>query len=117
MQPFGSEWKVFRTYQTLAEPSATYSYPSPFSPDDEVVRIHYTVSRSSAQSITIRIFDFAMQPVRTLIQNAQRAGPREYDEIWDGNDNSGKRVANGVYFYRVEVDDAEPIWGKIFAIQ
>ncbi|MBI3004386.1 MAG: hypothetical protein HYY49_03115 [Ignavibacteriales bacterium] len=117
LQPFGSEWKVFRTYQTLAEPSATYSYPSPFSPDDEVVRIHYTVSRSSAQSITIRIFDFAMQPVRTLIQNAQRAGPREYDEIWDGNDNSGKRVANGVYFYRVEVDDAEPIWGKIFAIQ
>ncbi|MBI4428368.1 MAG: hypothetical protein HY562_04550 [Ignavibacteriales bacterium] len=115
-EPFGSEWKIFRTYRPIGSASTTYSYPSPFSPDDEVVRIHYAVP-TAFSAVTIRIFDFAMQPVRTLIRNAQRAGGREYDEIWNGLDDTGKRVANGVYFYRVEVGNEEPIWGKILAIQ
>jgi hypothetical protein len=28
-----------------------------------------------------------------------------YSEIWDGRDDSGKRVASGVYFYRLETGD------------
>lgn len=115
-EPFGKTWRIFRTYQPVENASKTYSYPLPFSPDDETVRIHYSTQGKTA-SVTIRIFDFAMQPVRTLIQNAQRGGSYEHDELWNGTDNANRRVANGVYFYRVEIEGNEPLWGKIFVLQ
>lgn len=114
--PFGSSWSIFRTYEPVQANSAkTYSFPLPFSPDDEVVRIHYSLTASS--SVTIRIFDFAMQPVKTLLQNAPRLPGREYDEIWDGKDDFGRRVSNGVFFYRLEAGVSEAQWGKIFVLQ
>ncbi|MEK6565888.1 MAG: hypothetical protein AABZ41_04180, partial [Bacteroidota bacterium] len=114
--PFGSSWSIFRTYEPVPATSAkTYSFPLPFSPDDEVVRIHYSLTASS--SVTIRIFDFAMQPVKTLLQNAPRLPGREYDEIWDGKDDFGRRVSNGVFFYRLEDGASEALWGKMFVLQ
>lgn len=115
-EPFGKTWKIFRTYQPIHATAKTYSYPLPFSPDDEPVRIHYSAQGKTA-SVTIRIFDFAMQPVRTVIQNATRSGSYEQDELWNGTDDSNRRVANGVYFYRVEIEGNEPQWGKIFVLQ
>jgi hypothetical protein len=121
--PFGSSWSILRAAQALASKSDTYAYPNPFSPDDEVVRIHYssagtgsTISSSSV-AITIRIFDFGMHLVRTLIQNAPRLAAREQDEIWDGKDNNNNQVANGVYFYQVIVNNSDPVWGKILVLQ
>jgi hypothetical protein len=58
-----------------------------------------------------------MQPVKTLIRYATRSATVEHDEIWSGKDDLDRRVANGVYFYRVEVEGNEPIWGKIFVLQ
>ena len=58
-----------------------------------------------------------MQPVRTLMQKALRQSGQEYDEIWDGKNDRQNYVANGVYFYRVEVSDESPIWGKILVIK
>lgn len=115
-EPFGKNWKIFRTFQTVGRSSKTYSYPLPFSPDDEAVRLHFSTGGKTA-AVTIRIFDFAMQPVRTLIQHAIRAGSIEHDEIWDGKDEQSRRVANGVYFYRVEVEGLDPQWGKILVLQ
>ena len=114
--PFGSSWRVFRTYQEVASTGTTYSYPLPFSPASEVVRIHYSTGGGDLP-VTIKIFDFAMQPVKTLIQNAVRSGSREHDELWDGRDDSRRRVSNGAYFYRVEIENKEPQWGKIFVLQ
>lgn len=115
-QPFGQSWKIFRTYEPVGTSRTTYSFPSPFSPGDEVVRLHYGMAGLEG-SVTIKIFDFAMLPVKTLIQNAQRSPSVEHDEIWDGRDDYGRTVPNGVYFYRVEIGGADPIWGKIYVIQ
>jgi len=114
--PFGSTWNVFRTYQPVQASGTTYSYPLPFSPSSEVVRLHYSTSGKTVP-VTIRIFDFAMQPVKTLLQNATRSGSIEHDEIWDGRDDRHGRVSNGIYFYRIEVDGGDPQWGKIFVLQ
>src|SRR3990172_6605047 len=86
----GTDRGVFRS-------GNTYSYPSPFSPDDEIVRIHYALTGSS-DVVTIRIFDFSMHPVRTLIQNAPRQSLSEYDEIWDGRTDNGSLATNGARF-------------------
>jgi len=55
--------------------------------------------------------------VKTLVQNAGRSPNSEHDEVWDGRDDYGRTVPNGVYFYRVEIGGADPIWGKIFVVQ
>jgi len=115
-QPFGSLWKVFRTAQPVGNTSTTYSYPSPFSPDDEAVRIHYSTQGKNVP-VTIRIFNYAMQSVKTLIQQAQRSGAQEHDEIWNGRDDDNTRISNGVYFYTVEVEGLEPVWGKIYVVE
>jgi ligand-binding sensor domain-containing protein len=118
LQPFGSRWRIFRTAEQIRAENRTYAYPNPFSPDDEPVRIHYSlIGKSSYSEITIRIFDYAMQPVRTLVQKATRQSGQEYDEIWDGKNDRQSYVANGVYFYRVEVNDQSPIWGKILVLK
>lgn len=115
-QPFGSSWRIFRTYEQVGSTEKTYAYPTPFSPDDEVVRIHYGTSGRTVP-VTIRIFDFAMHPVRTVIQNAIRSGTQEHDEIWDGQDDFNRKVSNGVYFYKIEVDGSTEMWGKILVLQ
>jgi hypothetical protein len=113
---FGRSWKIFRTYDPVGSSRSTYSFPAPFSPGDEVVRLHYSTSGQQG-SVTIRIYDFAMAPVKTLLQNAERSQSIEHDEIWDGLDDYGRVVSNGVYFYRIEIGDSDPIWGKIFVVQ
>jgi len=52
----------------------SYAYPNPFAPDDEPVRIHYSLKGQTAgtREVSIYVLNFSMQPVRTLIQNAPR---------------------------------------------
>ncbi len=115
-QPFGSIWSVFRTYQPVQASGKTYSFPMPFSPSSEVVRIHYSTAGKTVP-VSIRIFDFGMQPVKTLLRDASRSGSIEHDEIWDGRDDSNRRVANGVYFYQVQIGGNGTEWGKILVLQ
>jgi flagellar hook assembly protein FlgD len=114
--PWVSKWKIFRAYQNFASIEETYAAPNPFSPDDEVCRIYFKTGKSSA-SVTIKIFDFAMFPVRTVIQNASRSTPDVLWTTWDGKRDDGSQVANGVYFYRIEIDKDQTVWGKILVLQ
>lgn len=111
----GNRWTIFRAEIAVDEKTKTYAYPNPFAPRiDGNVRIRYQLPR--AASVTIRIFDFAMNPVRTLIQNEmRRAG--EDEDVWNGRTDTGARVANGVYFYSVEVAGEAPLRGKILVLE
>jgi hypothetical protein len=113
--PFGSSWTLLRASQPLASASDAYAYPNPFAPDDEVCRIHY---RTDARgTVSIKVYDFAMFHVRTVVQNAPRLPNTEFDEIWDGRTEEGKQVANGLYYIQVKVGDADPVWTKVIALQ
>lgn len=114
--PWVSKWKIFRAYQPLASTSETYAAPNPFSPDDEVCRIYFKTGKPTS-TVTVKIFDFAMFPVRTVIQNATRTSPDMLWAVWDGKRNDGVQVSNGVYFYRIEIDKDETVWGKILVLQ
>jgi uncharacterized protein YfiM (DUF2279 family) len=110
-------WKVYFASQPLKSEGETYAYPNPFSPRQEQLKIKYSTGGTNA-SVTIRIYNFSFEYVRTVIQNAPRnrtlEGPPEF---WDGTDDSGNIVANGVYLYRVDVDSNDPIFGKIIVMQ
>jgi hypothetical protein len=70
--------------------------------------------------VTIRIYDFNMQHVRTIIENAPRkaatATGRSTDsrsDVWDGTTSSGRVVAPGVYYYKITTSSGERSFGKI----
>ncbi|MCH8030353.1 MAG: hypothetical protein IIB09_00845, partial [Bacteroidetes bacterium] len=61
----------------------------------------------------LRIFDFGMQLVRE-IEAPVRAGANEI--LWDGLTDSGTRIANGTYFYVVDVAGRKAT-GKILVLR
>jgi len=75
------------------------------------VRIRY---ESGGGRDRLRIFDFGMNLVRELASEDTRDGVREL--TWDGTDEGGFRVANGVYFYAVETR-GDPVRGKIHVLE
>ncbi|HUI28776.1 MAG TPA: hypothetical protein VLX91_01075 [Candidatus Acidoferrales bacterium] len=112
-----SEWHVLRAYATVAA-NSTYFYPNPFSPHLDVGRIHYYIGNGGR--VTIRILDFSMHIVRTLLQNATRTpidSKGNADELWNGASDRGGFVDNGVYFYSVVVNGGTPSWGKILVLR
>ena len=57
-----------------------------------------------------------MNLVKTLIQNVNKNINSENFELWNGRDESGKIVPNGVYFYRVDIGGGKPLYGKIMVM-
>lgn len=124
---WSGNWKLFIASQPLASKTESYAFPNPFSPKLDVLKIKYSTGGKRA-TVTIRIFDFGMNYLRTIIQNAERGNPisvvdnaddlnNGVIDFWDGKDDNGNPVPNGVYFYRIEVDDENPVFGKILVLQ
>lgn len=108
----GESWQILRVdvplnggnvYQPDAPDVETYAYPNPFSPTQHsVVRIKYHMNRPGPA--TIRIFDFGMNPVRTLHVPAVSTDG-SYETVWDGLTETGRIAANGTYFYSIETSE------------
>jgi photosystem II stability/assembly factor-like uncharacterized protein len=116
----GMTWDLVRTAVPIGSKGSetAYAYPSPFSPvveGGQVVRIHHKPRQDGA--VTIKIYDFAMNLVITLLDGQQRLGGVEYDEPWDGKNEKGYQVANGVYFFKVEAAGGQSEWGKLVILK
>ncbi|MCS7012010.1 MAG: hypothetical protein RMI34_03640 [Chloroherpetonaceae bacterium] len=111
----GNTWKILRADLPVPEGTKTYAYPNPFAPRlDGSVRIRYALSQPAR--VTIRIYDFAMNLVKTVVQNAPRSRSEEED-FWNGRSDAGTKVANGVYFYIIQADGQKPLYGKIMVLE
>jgi hypothetical protein len=71
--------------------------PNPFNPS---TTIRYQIGESGNASL--RIYDVSGALVRTLVDRTHNVG--DYEARWDGRDQTGKAVASGVYFYRLETN-------------
>jgi hypothetical protein len=79
------------------------NFPNPFNPE---TWIPYQLSRDT--SVTVRIYNFNGQPIRTIALGQQAAGTyltKDRAVYWDGRDNIGEKVASGVYFYTLQAGD------------
>jgi hypothetical protein len=74
--------------------SVSQNYPNPFNPS---TIINYALPRSSL--VTIKIYNVLGQEVRTLVNSELQAG--NYTVQWNGDNNTGRSVASGIYIYRV----------------
>ncbi|MGH1365591.1 MAG: FlgD immunoglobulin-like domain containing protein [Calditrichia bacterium] len=76
------------------------NYPNPFNPETTIA-----FELSQREAVTLRIFNSLGQEVRTLIENNVRNAGR-HEVSWNGRNNSGERVASGVYLYQLKAGSA-----------
>jgi hypothetical protein len=86
---FGPYKVVFRASFNLEQ-----NFPNPFNPN---TTIRFTIPKDGHVDLTI--YDVAGRRVRNLVNAKKRAN--FYKIEWDGTNNTGDRVASGVYFYRL----------------
>jgi hypothetical protein len=72
--------------------------PNPFTFGTDIA---YTIPKSAV--VTLGVYDSAGRVVKTLVTG--QSSPGYYEANWDGRDEEGALVENGVYFYRLESGD------------
>jgi ligand-binding sensor domain-containing protein len=100
----------------------TYAYPSPFSPfrhnkiggGDGHIRFQYNTANET--SVTIRVYDFAMRLVAEIVAGKSRPANGSFFEAWNGRNARNEIVANGVYFYSVQLEGDGVYWNKFMVI-
>lgn len=85
-----SEWMLYQNYPNPFNPSTTIEFDVP-----EVA--------GKLPRVAIQIFNILGQKIRTLEPGVRDVG--RYRVVWNGRDEANRRVASGVYFYRLLAGD------------
>ena len=75
------------------------NFPNPFT---GATTIRFDLQRSA--SVDVEIYSLSGQLVRRIALSQQAPGKHTLE--WDGSDSGGRKVASGVYLYRVRAGDA-----------
>jgi len=73
------------------------NYPNPFNP---LTRMEFSLGGRS--HVSLKVYDVSGKPVRTLVDESLGAG--RHSVLWNGEDESGRPVASGVYVTRLEAE-------------
>lgn len=74
------------------------NFPNPFNPETQI-----RFELAATQDVKLAIYDILGRRVRFLTN--QSFGPGFHVVNWDGRNDSGERVASGVYVYRIKAGD------------
>ena len=74
------------------------NYPNPFNP---TTTIGYSLPES--RHVRLDIINIQGQVIKTLVDGDVGAG--EHSIVWNGDDESGARVASGIYLYRLKAGE------------
>lgn len=114
----GTSWSITRVNFPLRRGNQfdegrdvpTYAYPNPFSPRQHGV-VRFAFMGEGGANATLTILDFGMNRVRqisgviALAESGFSSNSYRFEFEWDGLDDNGRKVANGVYFYVIEDRD------------
>jgi hypothetical protein len=78
----------------------TSVYPNPFSNES---RISYSVKNTG--TVQISIYNLLGQKVRQISNATKATG--SYVTSWDGKDDHGNKLSNGIYFVRMQSNDSQ----------
>ncbi len=73
------------------------NYPNPFNPETQI-KFGLPTSENGSKA-TLVIYNQLGQKVRTLVNEMKPSG--RYEVTWNGQDDSGRAVASGVYYYQL----------------
>jgi len=74
------------------------NYPNPFNPSTTIA---YDLAK--ADNVVIEIYNIKGQRIKTLANGTFNAG--SYRIVWNGDDQHGRNVGSGVYFYRMTTSE------------
>ena len=83
------------------------NYPNPF---NSSTTISFSLNTENTENTEISIFNIKGQKVKTLecINHVNAEATRSLHSItWNGDDNSGRAVSSGIYFYRLKTGDGK----------
>ncbi len=76
--------------------------PNPFNPNTHI-SFSLPVNGRSIHHVIVRVFNLLGQEVKLLYNGDLPPGPHEVE--WDGTNQTGDRVAAGVYFYKLDIEN------------
>ena len=82
-----------------------YNYPNPFSTSTEFMLEHN--QSCEVMDVQIQIFTISGRLVKTLQNQVTTQGFTTRGLFWDGRDDFGDKLANGVYIYRLQYQNSE----------
>ena len=89
--------------------SLSQNYPNPFN-SSTTIRFALPIS----QDVELSLFNLVGQKVATLLEGVRQAGT--YRMRWDGRDDDGRRLASGVYLYRLRTGDGPQVETRKLAL-
>jgi flagellar hook capping protein FlgD len=84
-------------YEVPTNDFLSSNFPNPFNPTTTIM---FSIPEES--KIGLFIYNIKGQRVKTILNDEFERGI--HDVVWDSEDNSGKLVSSGVYFYKFEVN-------------
>jgi len=81
-------------------PLNSYNFPNPFRPGQQTTQIRYYLP--TAGPVKIEIFNLGNRLVRTLVPEVAKAAGEHVEDAWNGLDDQGLLVANGVYLCKIQ---------------
>lgn len=82
--------------------SLAQNFPNPFNPR---TTISYSLAKRSL--VSLKVYNLLGQEIRTLVHRFQPSG--SYTITWEGQTNSGRSLASGIYFYKLTVKRNETV--------
>jgi len=107
-----SEQTVSFTTSTASELTLAQvvNYPNPFATDTRFTFQYQSASGTGIGDVTIKIYTVTGR----LIQEIEAMATPGFNQIyWDGRDRNGDVLANGVYLYKIIIDDGGQTVEKI----
>jgi hypothetical protein len=92
-----------------------YAYPNPFNPEVEQAKLRFKLGKNG--NVTITVYDISNKKVKEIISAVPMSAGIEQSVVWDGRNDRGDIVGNGVYFYIIESSSGERAVGKIAVIR
>jgi flagellar hook assembly protein FlgD len=86
------------------------NFPNPFNPQ---TNISYNIPEEG--NVELSVYNIKGQKVKTLVNETQIRG--EHTVVWNGTNKHNKRVASGVYFYKLEINDSKLLINKMLLLK
>ena len=86
----------------LKEIVLNQNYPNPFNPVTEI-----SFNNQVDGNIELSIFNIKGQKIKTLLNSSVTKG--DHSVKWSGDDETGKSVSSGIYFYQLKTDNYSSI--------
>ena len=74
------------------------NYPNPFNPSTEIA-----FDMALYKGVELKIFNLLGKEIKTLVDT--KVKPGNHKVVWNGQDDRGKEVSSGVYFYRLKTEN------------